>query len=129
MLLLLMRKVILLIKTEKTISAASFSTITYFKNDENQINPITSDILYYHLGTTENAPEYFYDIRSSYIDGIEIKNMDIPENLWESSVYSNGVSAFPSEKDNDEKTAVFTKTNFFLIRGEIRYWRVQRFII
>ncbi len=101
-------------KNGKTISAASFSTITYFKNDENQINPITSDILYYHLGTTENAPEYFYDIRSSYIDGIEIKNMDIPENLWESSVYSNGVSAFPSEKDNDENDGGFTKTKLFL---------------
>lgn len=101
-------------KNGNIISAASFSTVTYFKNREEQINPITSDILYYHLGTTENAPEYFYDIRSSYIDGIEIKNMDIPENLWESSVYSNGVSAFPSEKDNDENYGGFTKTKLFL---------------
>lgn len=101
-------------KNGESISAASFSIMTYFKDGEEQISSITSDILYYHLGTTEYVSEYFYDIRSSYIDGIEIKNMDIPENLWESSVYSNGVSAFPCKKDNDENDGGFTKTKLFL---------------
>lgn len=100
-------------KNGSVISAASFSTATYFKNSEEQINPITSDVLYYHLGTTEYAPEYFYDIRSSYIDGTEIKDLDIPENLWEASVYSNGVSAFPGEKSSDENNGGFTKTQLF----------------
>lgn len=101
-------------KNGENISAASFSTVSYFKDDENRINSVTSDILYYHLGTTVYASGYFYDINSSYLDGTEIKNLDIPENLWKESVYSNGVSAFPSEKDSDENDGGFTKTRLFL---------------
>lgn len=98
-------------KNGNIVSAASFGVVSYFKDDENRINSVTSNILYYHIGIDENVSEYFYDINASYIDGTEIKKFDIPENPWKESVYSNGVSAFPDEDEND---GGFTRKQLFL---------------
>ncbi|GEM_PF-562146 len=102
-------------KNGNIVSAASFGVVSYFKDDENRINSVTSSILYYHIGIDENVSEYFYDINAAYIDGTEIKKFDIPENSWKESVYSNGVSAFP---DEDENNGGFTRTQLFLSEEE-----------
>ncbi len=85
----------------RSVSAASFTDISFYKS-ENSIAKIQTDVIYYR---DNNSNQYYYDIISTDYSGQEI---DIPENLWSSSICYNGVSAMPqSNSGGMSKTEIF----------------------
>lgn len=85
----------------RSVSAASFTDVSFYKS-ENNIAKIQTDVIYYR---DNNSNQYYYDIISTDYSGQEI---DIPENLWSSSICYNGVSAMPQSNSGDmSKTEIF----------------------
>lgn len=114
-----------------SISAASYSSLCYFKTDNNEIYPLTTSVLYYHRGIIEDNVNYYYDIVSKYLvrksDGSYVINtFDIPDTkaLWGNSVYCDGTSAAPEDNQSafkriqlfgNEKTTNANNFSFYYI--------------
>lgn len=89
------------------VSAASYSSLCYFKTDNNEIYPLTTSVLYYHRGIIEDNVYYYYDIKSNYLvskfdDSPVINTLDISnsDSLWENSLYYDGTSAAPQNNQS-----------------------------
>ncbi|MDE5854576.1 MAG: hypothetical protein K2H19_05885, partial [Ruminococcus sp.] len=84
------------------VSLASFVYPALIKN-ENDITPVTSEVLYGHKTLSDN--EYFYDMISYYDGDIQMPDR---KDMWGKSIYYNGNTAMP-----DENTSHFTMTELF----------------
>ncbi len=104
----------------RSVSAASFTDVSFYKSG-NGIAKIQTDVIYYR---DNNSDQYYYDIISTDYSGREI---DMPENLWSSSVCCNGVSAMPKSDSGDmSKTEIFdnpdnSQCELFFFTPECRY--------
>lgn len=88
----------------ENVSLASFTYNLLFK-DENDIIPVTSEILYGHKTESD---DYFYDIILT--SSTEHEKMTFNDNMamWKKSVYFNGNPANPTENNSN-----FTRTELF----------------
>lgn len=89
-------------KNEKEISAASFTALTYYKENEN-IYPLVSDILYYHMGSEYEIDSTlcFYDIYSYYCGENGETEYTLPSGAWADSVNSDDMPEKPKESDSN----------------------------
>lgn len=88
---------------QEAVSLASFQNFTIMKYDGGVI-PITSEILYGHKTMSDDS--YFYDIKSTENNN----EIQLPEReeMWKTSVYFNGNTAFPQKSNS-----IFIKTDLF----------------
>lgn len=86
----------------KKISAASFTALTYYKDNEN-IYPLVSDILYYHMEHEyeKDSTLCFYDIYSYYYDENGETEYTLPSGAWADSVNSDNMPEKPKESDSN----------------------------
>lgn len=89
-------------ENDKEVSAASFTAITYYKDNEN-IYPLVSDILYYYMGSEYEIDSTlcFYDIYSYYYDKNGETEYTLPSNAWAASVSSDDIPEKPKESDSN----------------------------
>lgn len=84
-----------------TISAASFSDFSFYKNGKS-IKSVRTDVVYYRYDHPDN---YYYDLKITDSSGEKI---NIPENPWERSVDCDGNTIHADKNSN-----VMTKTDLF----------------